>query len=371
MGAYHEGYIYWPELLVWNDSAVRIRRMSTTAPYPVETYWLPPGIAGGSAIDTNPATGRPYAVEMDWMGGSSGPTAYGLAFEGDWFYLLQNDSQWDNYHGDVEPPTADGGAYMALYRAPVADPSQWELLYWGWDAFNQGAYPRDATTEYSSVAPYIVPPGYLYLTPGFENPVWPATGTPDLEGFDPAAVPVISNGSLFFQNWTTAYIQIMLHGLTLCRFDLPRLVADVQANGPIRHNQQAPYYETIANGTAGDEGFVGYNYNNRQRGFQYRSGNVPLLTHAAGAGLCTAPSSERFAGSLLYPSPSLSSFGPAIAFNLDTWCNWMICELTPVDQTPSSAAIDVRLRFDGLEMRGYGPQYPLTVQPPPEEVILS
>lgn len=361
----HDGYLYmWDAAPTSQFGAgfARFRRMQLSHPYPVETLFSCSGTFE-ELSEEDPSTGLPYGLRGDKLYGSE---SIAFAIDGDFMYVL--------YYGGLGPggywPSDNlgysNGNVAGLFRYPLADLSQWDLLYYGLDAAAQGSFPRDMTSGYSFNDPYISQ-GEAGIAAGFENPVWPGTGTPDLEGFQPttASIAITDSRKLAFANAPVAFFAsgFGAFGYTVCLFDLPSLESEVQFSGPMRHNRSAPFYETICNGTAGDESHVGWNASNRQRAWIYRSGSTPLIQHPNLASLTSKGDSVWFS------TPVLTNFVGNIGSFQDWYSAHFVVELARAAST--GAAIDVRLKFDGVELKAYSPQGVLERLDPPEEVQLT
>ena len=371
---HHDGWIYYPEIPE-NVAALsgsgrgslrrNVRRMSTTAPYEVETYldYSTPGngYPGDSTAPSwwdqiNSSTGLPNFFNNDILVHGSNSTAQqvGMVIWDDHFYFL---SQGDGV----------AYAYTCIKRAPLAG-GPLECLFYGIGKINQVVPP--STFRDNQNDSYEYPQG-LSASQGTSGMSW-YTGVPDLEGWGPSYdwLAVTTKGDLIMPNWVGGTFASFYnqYGTRQIRFSLPELVAYFQANGPQRVNRDDPQWDTIVGGTAFDETSNSRDGAARTREWTFRDGSTPLMTHQLMPGSAYNLNSLEWRDKVVFIQPVITN--DISAYDIaDSTANAMFVSV--ISETAPASDLQVNIYFDGVALKGYGASPGLAPEYAPEMVVLS
>lgn len=372
--AHHEGWIYFPDIPE-RVSAIsgsgrgsfrrNLRRMSTTAPFAVETvldYSTPgngyPGDASAAAWwdAINSSTGLPNFFNDDILvhGGSSTAMQVGMViWEGHAYFLSQGDGV--TY------------AYSCIKRAPLTG-GPLECLFYGIGKRNAIVPP--STFRDNQNDSYEYPQG-LSSSQGVQGAHW-YTGVPDLEGWAPSYdwMAITTQGDLIMPNWVggTLASSYNQYGTRQIRFRLPELVAYFQANGPQRVNRDNPQWDTIVGGTAFDETPNSRQGAARTRNWTFRDGSTPLMTHQLMPGIAYNLNSPEWRDKVAFIQPVITN--DITGFDVsDSTANAMFVSV--ISETGPGGDLQVNLYFDGVALKGYGANPGLAPEYAPEEVVLT
>lgn len=372
--AYLDGWLYFPDIVERVSGSnftprKSIRRISTTAPYPVETVVSYPSPAGAPA-DTdvgfqawasavNPVTGIPNFFNDDAL-----------------FYYDNNDLYmpmviWEDYFYVLACGTGaanDITALTSIRRIPLAGGPVETLFYGiGYGGFTANQVDRD---DMNDSEPWPNGKLHSFLPNHYESIV---NGTPDYEGFDPNAFSsaVGLNGELFYANWPGSWFTGgQQWGMRIVKFDIPELVAKFEADGPQRVNRADPQWDTINGGTAFmEQALMGNNgvlY--RDRLWFTRDGSTPLMTHALTPGMATNNVHPDWVGKFAFIQPAISDSVAPLNLSPSGIKLAMMVSVLSEDQ---AGDMQVRLYFDGIALKAYVAGPGLVPAYAPVEVILT
>lgn len=370
---FHEGWMYFTDLYSraspsFASPRMKLRRISLTAPYPVETVytWAYTGYPG----DTDSGLGA-------FMGAINPGTDLPNFFNEDALYHQHSNhnmmpmSYWDGYLYML-PQGYDSVPHQlfAIRRCPLAGGDIETLFYgigWG-DTIPPGAAQINRDNLIDSTE---FPTGKLH---DFIANHYPPSviGTPELEGFDNDAwwIAVTPSGELMSFNFSGASYSGIIRGTRVCKFDLPDLIAHYEESGPWRVDRVNPQWDTIAGGTVFDETSLFRNTTgNRQREWLVRDGGTPLLSTPCTPGIATNNVHTDWVGKFAYlqsaPAESVVSQDYA---NNTLGTAMMVSVLDPAG---GSGDLQVRLYFDGVALKGYGAVPGMEKAIAPAEVVLT
>lgn len=349
---YHDGYLWWSERASHSDASWRIgqfRRMKLESPFSVESIWPHhrnpsgyPATDGDRFLwlgEINSTTGLPNALQEDVFPASE-YYDIPLQFIDNYIYFI---GRYPGY--SVPLDTALKYEVVELSRVDI-DTGLKEPLYYGISHSGPNHPDRDRYSNHEST-PLGVPSG------SSQNNNIPYDGTWYYEGWNPSekAGLALLGDDLIFANMQSFFWDVGVNygqqfGEYISKINLPRLLEAVEENGgPIRHDRRKPMFETIANGTIGDEQVLPQNFGRRYRSHVSRDGYTPLLSHIAGAGgITTNPRSSFWSNKVAYVSPQLPY----------TTRGWSAANAKFVKiLEPGDDQFLIRVKFNGTHLKGY------------------
>lgn len=379
---YYEGYIYWVDRgehsnLGFNSQICRVRRMSLTAPYGVETVTPDlvtpagyPGIdSGGFAWfdQINSATGLPNVFNDDVLSVSGSSTGIvGMQIYDGYFYFM---TRHDAISYD----------YQYIKRKPLAG-GPMELLFYGWGRRNSSNVPNDHRDN--MVDGLERPTGAKHQT---QN-IWYSSNiyTPDLEGwsYEHTTILITPDGTLFATNWAGGFFGTGNDwGIRIVKFSIADLVANYELHGPQQVNREDPQWDTLVNGTAFWEGTAHpgkrfptvYSFGIPQdnpflRMWSGRDGNTPLISHVLTTGWTFNWNVPEFEGKIMFVHPEISDSVGALTIGSSATNNAMMVALL---QPSGGEEMTLHLNFEGIALKGYGAAPGMPQAWAPEEVTLT
>lgn len=374
---HHDGWIYFPDdpervsALGGSGRASfrrNLRRMSTTAPYAVETvldYSSPGnGYPGDAAIvpwmaEINPSTGLPNFFNDDglfWVNSSVAQNMGMVIWEGYAYFLCKG--------------VGAANSFLCIKRAPLTG-GPLECLFYGIGKLNLSVPPSTFRDDQNDS--YEYPMGISLAQGSAVDGASVYVGVPDLEGWGPDYdwMALTTQGDLIMPNWVggrfaSSYNQ---YGTRQIRFRLPELVAYFEANGPQRVNRDDPQWDTIVGGTAFDETTSSRGGSAQTRDWTFRDGSVPLMTHQLMPGSAYNLVSEEWRDKVAFVQPVITTSIANHEFGSLSTANAMVVSV--ISETGAETDLHVNLYFDGIALKGYGATASLPAAFAPEEVVLS
>lgn len=350
-------HLYWMDNVISGGAYLNhIRRVSDAEPHGTETitpsswtsvpsWWT----ASTDVAKINPSTRLPYGQDPDshvqYLGAN---TTHGLAYDNGYFYFFQ-EVGW----------------------SPGFEPSWWSGTIGGTSALRRWKWPDPATNNQADIETLYYSYGRGVVSDFESQPEGASTGDyfwkdglggPLLEGFRvPSSTLHVRDGWLYAHNWGAETISFgVRYGQALVRFNIAELEAYVAENGgPMLHDRENPFYETINQATGWWVGGGDVVWNSRDRWQHWRDGGEPI-NHT---GLCTYDIGKgTHAGSILMLGYEFD----------DMWMNGStIHTLRVLREEGPPSQFNLTLSFEGLRMKGYQAQTQIEDLFVPEVVTLS
>jgi hypothetical protein len=357
--AYGDGYIYWADyrgyVATGSSPFYLLRRMGTTAPYPVETLFpehsTPAGTSGMTSTQKddwihtiNPTTGLLNAFNSD-VGVTGGATA-AVVRDGHYYYTCYK-------------PAAPGKlGFTCIARINLTTGLK-DTFYYGLFDQTAGSSIRDWKSNTASAPNGVTYTNingtfeHLYGVHGAEYPIY--------EGFLPWwGATMLADGTFVFSNASNAvanfYQSQTVPGQQICTIDLNPLL-----NNPTRHDRANPIYETISNGSNEQTNRWMWQVPYGKRRWDSWDGSRP--THMMFEGLETNLVHPDWQNKVVFmPHNFISS--------ANEW-HELGTHMVKVLQRPgTTGGFKIRVNFEGTALKGYAAVHGMRKEAP-TQVILS
>lgn len=385
-----DGWLYWLErpdyeyrATDWMQNYI-LRRVKTEAPYTVESLWnIPESTPPTPTYWLEPQPdGYPRSIQhgqnpnIQWYDGRWGSP--NIDYKDGWFYF--SCSYYDGALGSTDSIVRWNGideAQTLFYQHTwyagqnqYLDKSNW-TFDWVKSRYESGSFRLDSHSAIEEL--YL---GSYYYDGTFKEFPYqkPYSGVPQYEGYQHIGGMCVTNDNyIVTQNATTGNFASgwAYFGLQPVAFNINKLVAEYNSNGPLRHNRLEPFYRSVASGVIDDMG-TDWNFYNRQRQWYDKAGSDPIIHHIAPSCGMHAPRNHStidkgFLGlvnGFNYMTTNNEWGGSTGCSNHVSW----FTDTPPESSTKTTA--NITIRFFEKELKGYHNIHGGKRVPPPEVVEL-